>query len=75
MSDFKLRLRKCKRNSPTIKEGDVFQTVHGEITVLTYANNTNVQIEFADENVKPNPQHVNVAWIRRNQIKPGENNG
>jgi len=71
MSEFIIKPRKkIKKNKPTIKEGQVIKTIHGDITVLTYANNANVLIEFADKTVQPNPQYHTVAWIRRNEIKP-----
>ena len=75
MSEFMLRPRKSRKSKATIKEGQVIKTVHGDITVLTYSNNTNVLVEFADKTVQPNPQYHTVAWIRRNEIKPENNNG
>jgi len=70
MSDFIIKPRKkIKRNKPTIKVGQVIKTIHGDITVLTYSNNTNVLVEFSDKTVEPNPQYHTVAWIRRNEIK------
>ena len=61
--------KKIKKNKPTIEVGQVIKTIHGDITVLSYANNTNVLVEFADKTVQPNPQYHTVAWIRRNEIK------
>lgn len=70
MNSFRLGPRKSRKCKPTIKEGDVIKTIHGDITVLSYGNNTNVQIEFADKFIKPNPEWVTVRAIRKMQIKP-----
>ena len=73
MPEFRLGSRKSRQSKPTIKKGDEFKTIHGDIKILSYGNNSNVEIEFADRAVQPNPQWHDVAWIRRNEIKDEKN--
>lgn len=69
MNQFILSPKKSRRNKPTIKVGQVIETVHGKITILEYVNRSRVQIKFADQSVRPNPQWVAVRWIRKNEIE------
>lgn len=70
MSEFLIKPRKSPMSKPTVKVGQVILTTHGNITILEYVNNKRVQIKFADEYIKPNPEWVTVRAIRKIEIKP-----